>query len=121
MERSAERGNEERQKEAWTRGSEQKDRGMSERQMVRRKRRRVTRSSCRGDCADVRGKVLRRAIPDLTTSSLSARRDSARLSSVSPRKLTGQPFPRHSLKYKKILAPTTLICIWTMLFSFIAS
>jgi len=45
------------------------------------------RSSCRGDCADVRGKVLRRALPDLTipplptrVSSNVARFDSIRLS-----------------------------------------
>lgn len=38
-----------------------------EREKKREGEKRDVRSSCRGDCADVRGKVLRRALPDLTT------------------------------------------------------
>lgn len=46
--------------------------GDGEREKERREKRDV-RSSCRGDCADVRGKVLSRALPDLTTLSLPPR------------------------------------------------
>lgn len=34
---------------------------------IEKKKEKQRRSSCRGDCTDVRGKVLRRALPDLTT------------------------------------------------------
>lgn len=46
-----------------------------EKEMEKKKRKRGkdARSSCRGDCADVRGKVLCRALPDLTTPPLPSR------------------------------------------------
>lgn len=46
------------------------EREKEEEEKEREREKRDVRSSCRGDCADVRGKVSRRALPDLTTLSL---------------------------------------------------